>query len=496
MAISIALTGFAPFCVFQPASTLRTHSITVRFKCPTCDMHLQAEPEMSGKMVRCPSCQTKMQIPDFAPPPPSNDSMPWGNEKQHEIAGGGAPGRQAQAQKPQRSGWAESDPTNPNMFVAFGIGMVVTVVWLAILYPLQPPATRAVADYSGLQILANLFYKHLLVSAVNTLFFGWAMAILWLKIQKLRHQKEALLLDVLPRELGVEIKPDNVHLFIENVYALPPRLRDSLMVNRIRKALELYETRPNVSEVGGQMSSQSDIDSARIGSSFAMLRAFLWAIPILGFIGTVLGLSHAISGMNFANVDDVSAIIGSINNVTSGLGTAFDATLLGLVLAMFLNFPLNAMIKAEDDNLNQIDAFCNDVMLPRLSDAGSGGGLGDKFGGGETGAFVEALVTALGTAQQELLTDLKAVTESVREQSANLDKRADAHAVLVATEFSKTMLKMREEMGETVNASVAKTTEYVRTLASALQGLNSVLKDLGEKQVIIQQTKKRGWFGN
>lgn len=457
-------------------------------------MHLQAEPEMSGKMVRCPSCQTKMQIPDFAPPPPSNDSMPWDGEKQHEIAGGRATPGQSPVQKPHRTGWAESDPTNPNMFVAFGIGVVVTVAWLAILYPLQPPASRAVADYNGLQILANLFYKHLLVSAVNTLFFGWAMAILWLKIQKLRHQKEALLLDVLPRELGLEINSDNVHLFIDNVYALPARLRDSLMVNRIRKALELYETRPNVSEVGSQMSSQSDIDSARIGGSFAMLKAFLWAIPILGFIGTVLGLSHAIGGMNFANVDDVKVIINSINNVTSGLGTAFDATLLGLVLAMFLNFPLNAMIKAEDDNLNEIDAFCNDVMLPRLSDSGSASG--EKFGGGENGALVEALVTALGSAQQELLTDLKAVTESVREQAANLDKRADAHATLVATEFSKTMFKMREEMGETVNASVAKTTEYVRTLASALQGLNAVLKDLGEKQVIIQQTKKRGWFGN
>jgi len=354
------------------------------------------------------------------------------------------------------------------MFAAFGIGLLLTVVWLGLMYPLQPPASRAVADYNGLQILANLFYKHLLVSAVNTLFFCWAMAILWLKIQKLRHQKEALLLDVLPRELGVEINSDNVHTFIENVYSLPPRLRDSLMVNRIRKALELYETRPNVAEVGSQMSSQSDIDSARIGSSFAMLKAFLWAIPILGFIGTVLGLSHAIGGMNFANVDDVKVIINSINNVTSGLGTAFDATLLGLVLAMFLNFPLNAMVKAEDDNLNEIDAFCNDVMLPRLSDTGSSGGLAGKFGGGETGAFVEALVMALGTAQQELLTDLKAVTEKVREQADNLDKRADAHAVLVATEFSRTMLKMREEMGETVNASFAKTTEYVRTLASAL----------------------------
>lgn len=439
-----------------------------------------------------------MQIPEFAIPPPTISAPHgWDNEKQHEIAPG-APGEGMPEQQPTRqprSGWTETDPTNPNMLLAFAIGLVITIGWLGLLYPCQPPASKAVADYNGIEILANLFYKHLLVSAVNTLFFSWAMGILWLKIQKLKHQKQALLLDVLPRELSLEITPENVGVFIDHVYSLPASLRDSLMVNRIRKALELYETRPNVSEVSSQMSSQSDIDSARIGGSFAMLKAFLWAIPILGFIGTVLGLSHAIGGMNFANVDDVKVIIASINNVTSGLGTAFDATLLGLVLAMFLNFPLNAMMKAEDDNLNMIDAFCNDVMLPRLTDAGAGGSLAEKLGGGENAALVEALVKALGSAQQELMGDLKAVTEKVREQADNLDKRADAHAVHVATEFSKTMMKLREDITDNVNNSVAKTTEYVRTLASALQGLNGVLKDLGEKQVVIHQMKRKGWFG-
>ena len=153
MALGIALTGFRlPLCFPASINPFEPHSITVRFKCPTCDMHLQAEPEMSGKMVRCPSCQTKMQIPDFALPPPSSSSTPWGNEKQHEIGGSSLPGSglQTEAPKPYRSGWAESDPTNPNMYLAFGIGLVFTIAWLGIMYPLQPPATKAVADYSGL----------------------------------------------------------------------------------------------------------------------------------------------------------------------------------------------------------------------------------------------------------------------------------------------------------------------------------------------------------
>jgi biopolymer transport protein ExbB/TolQ len=266
------------------------------------------------------------------------------------------------------------------------------------------------------------------------------------------------------------------------------------MVNRIRKGLELFEIRPSRDEVSEMLSSQSDIDSARIGSSFSTLKAFLWAIPILGFIGTVIGLSHAIGGMNFSKMKELPQIVNMLGDVVGGLGTAFDATLLGLVLALFLNFPMNAMIKAEDDNLNSIDAFCNEILLPRLNDGGSANQSLTSALGSETGAFVAALSKALAGAQQEFLSDLRRLTAKVEEQAANLDRRADAHATQVAADFSKTMIKLREEMTSGVGDSLSKTRDYVGSLASGLQSLNTVLKELGQHQVIIQQVKKKGWF--
>jgi biopolymer transport protein ExbB/TolQ len=315
-----------------------------------------------------------------------------------------------------------------------------------------------------------------------------------LKLGMLRRQRVALMLDVLPMELGAEINSQNVGDFIDHLYSLPHRVRDSTMVNRIRKGLELFEKRPSVDRVSDMLSSQSDIDSIRIGASFTLCKAFLWAIPILGFIGTVIGLSHAIGGMNFGNSEDIKAVIAMLQNVVGGLGTAFDATLLGLVLAMFLNFPMNSMIKAEDDNLNAIDAFCNDVLLPRLNDGGESNDSLVNALGSETGAFVAALSKALAGAQQEFLNDLKAVTAKIQEQAMNLDKRADAHAVTVATEFSKTMVKLREDVSAAVTDSAARTSDFVRSLATGIQGLNNVLTQLGQQQIIIQQVKKKGWF--
>jgi biopolymer transport protein ExbB/TolQ len=462
-------------------------------------MSLQAEPDASGKVVRCPSCQGKIQIPEFHTPagiPTPTGVNPWDAEKGHDIASHQAASQTfapEKPEKPERTGWVESDPTNPNMLIASTIGLVITIVMLGSLMFFIPPKDMDASKFSTMQMIANLFFKHLTVSAVNTFFFFWAMAIVYLKMGKLRRQQAALYLDVLPLEIASDITSDNVGQFIDHIYAFPPKLRDSLMVNRIRKALELFEIRPSIDAVSASMSAQSDIDGMKIGGSFTMVKAFLWAIPILGFVGTVIGLSHAIGGMNFGDMANIDSIKVTLGTVTGGLGTAFDATLLGLVYALFLNFPMNAMMKAEDDNLNAIDAFCNDVLIPRLND-GASADLSSKFGGGETGAFVEALVKALGSAQAELLSDLRSVTATIQEQAANLDKRADAHAVHIATDFSKTMIKLREDLTGTVSESVAKTTDYVRTLASALQGLNGVLKDLGEKQVLIQQVKKKGWF--
>ena len=53
------------------------------------------------------------------------------------------------------------------------------------------------------------------------------------------------MLDVLPWEMGAEINANNVGSFIDQLYKLPMRLRDSMMVNRIRKGLELFEVRQN-----------------------------------------------------------------------------------------------------------------------------------------------------------------------------------------------------------------------------------------------------------
>ena len=461
-------------------------------------MQLKAEPEMAGKVVRCPGCNTKLSIPanlgglpppTNLPPPPSGVTPPDGNAPMdHPGEPSEAPQQQEYTSAPQqeRGGWEEADPANPSVIAAIGIGAVATLAWYGILFPFGVGAYGS-APANSMDYIHDLFYERTWVNMLETFFFFWAMAILWLKMKKLRHQKDAMYLDVLPTDLGQEINGENVSHFINHLYGLPTRLRDSMMVNRIRKGLELFEVRQNNGEVSGMLDAQSNIDSARVGGSYALVKVFLWAIPILGFIGTVLGLSTAIGSIDLSDTSNLDKIMGSIGNVTSGLGTAFDTTLLGLVLAMFLNFPMNALSKAEDDNLNSIDAFCSEVLLPRLND---GGGIA----GGDTGGLMDTLVKAVANAQKEFLVDLNALSAKIKDYADNLDKRAAAHQERVDAEFAMTLNRMREDLTNAVKDSVKTTTEYTRALSSGIQGLNNVLTELGGKQIIIHQKPKKGWF--
>ena len=103
-------------------------------------------------------------------------------------------------------------------------------------------------------------------------------------------------------------------------------------------------------------------------SSYSVPRILIWAIPLLGFIGTVVGISTAVA--NFSGIldtaGDIEKIKSGIGDVTTGLGVAFDTTLLALFLSVLVMIPLVLVEKYESKLLLGIDVFINDKLLPRL----------------------------------------------------------------------------------------------------------------------------------
>ena len=151
--------------------------------------------------------------------------------------------------------------------------------------------------------------------------------------------------------------------------ALPkrPEFAWSIVLNRLDRALALWLGSRDVGRVAAWAQAESARDASASESTYALSRVLMWAIPILGFIGTVQGLGLAISGFGVLGGSvGMEAIKGAIGQVTSGLGIAFDTTLLALVLTTLLMFPLTSVQRREENLFGEVDHYLDDLLLSRL----------------------------------------------------------------------------------------------------------------------------------
>lgn len=441
--------------------------------CTHCQANLDISPDLYGQIVQCPVCNGKLKIDA-----PEMESLP-------EYAG-----------KPVRHGWQESDHANVDPIKAFVIGLVATVICLGLMWP-QP-----IRGYVG-----ALFLDRGWVNYAETWFFFWGMAILYLKYFKIQHQERATMLNLFPSNIGEEVNSSNVGAFIDNIYDMPASMRDSIMVNRIRKALELFEVRNSKSEAEALLNAASSVDANRSAGSYALVKVFLWAIPILGFIGTVQGLAQAVGSLNI-DASNPEALKGAISNLTGGLGVAFDTTLLGLILSMIMSFPMSVIQKREDETLTLIDAFCAEKLLPKLNEDYNAPDAAQDNILAQAENLPE-MVNSLAKAHSSFLENLNQATMALRHTLAENQRAASeihhkmaeafgsANQQLLETQktITRTYTTASDQLTKSATQLIAQTegelNSSLRRIANGIDSFNENLKRSG----VPTQTGGRGLFG-
>ena len=273
------------------------------------------------------------------------------------------PGK-ARAKAPEASN--RVDGTNPSIALTVLIAVGLTAAFYALLvYPFGA-GDKGGAAHKWYELLAERTW---VVHGIILLFF-WSQAILFVKYRKLTRQRRALDLDILPERLPKRINAENVDVFRQQVAGLSVRPGTSFLVDRIQRALDHFKARGNVQEAATMVTVQGDLDSAMVQSSYSMLGVLSWAVPILGFIGTVYGIGDAVGGFRLAldAAADLTLIKDALGQVTLGLAVAFDTTLIALVLSLFIVFPARGLQKVEEDLLSEVDDYCVENLLPRLED--------------------------------------------------------------------------------------------------------------------------------
>ena len=110
----------------------------------------------------------------------------------------------------------------------------------------------------------------------------------------------------------------------------------------------------------------ADVDVGRSQAAFSLFRVIVWAIPIMGFLGTVIGITMALNGIDKNHLDE------SMQAVLAGLGLKFDTTALALAMSMGLMFVHFFVDRAEAILLERVDRRVEEEFAGRFPQLPSG----------------------------------------------------------------------------------------------------------------------------
>lgn len=242
--------------------------------------------------------------------------------------------------------------TRVNTLFTLLAGVLLTIAFFLVLIPLEDTYFHAMFTQRGL-------VPYCIVG-----FFFWSFSILAVKAHKLALQRKTLSLLVMPDDPEFVLSPTTVDDVLANIYRAVDDPRHFVLFNRIIIALSNLKNLGRVTDVDEILRSQASHDEAAMDTSYLMLQGFVWAIPVLGFIGTVLGLSQAIGGFGgvVAATTEMSELRPALQAVTAGLATAFETTLEGLVAALVIQLILTALRKNEEEFLDA----CNDYTIRHI----------------------------------------------------------------------------------------------------------------------------------
>ena len=185
----------------------------------------------------------------------------------------------------------------------------------------------------------------------------WAIAIIGLKTRIALHERRLLnqsLLEVAP---GTSILPEDTRQYARPLQALPENEREYLLPRALLVALQRFGSTRNIQNVSASVREVCETEADRLDSELSMIRYIIWAIPSIGFIGTVRGIGEALGQAH-------RAVEGDIVGVTVSLGIAFNSTFIALIISLFIMFLMHQLQLLQERLVLDTQDYC-DVNLIR-----------------------------------------------------------------------------------------------------------------------------------
>jgi biopolymer transport protein ExbB/TolQ len=188
----------------------------------------------------------------------------------------------------------------------------------------------------------------------------WALCIMGAKWHGSVRERRLLESDLVPLAPGARILPEDAREYARQLQALPADEQRLLLPRTSLAALDRFRATRSIQDASTTAREVCGAESDRLDSELAMIRYIAWAIPSIGFIGTVRGIGDALTQAH-------RAVQGDISGVTEALGVAFNSTFVALLLSLLLMFVLHQLQLRQERQVLDTESYVDRHLLANLS---------------------------------------------------------------------------------------------------------------------------------
>jgi biopolymer transport protein ExbB/TolQ len=247
---------------------------------------------------------------------------------------------------------------------------------------------------------------------------------------------------------------------------------------RLREALDFVVRTGDSDGLGDHLKYLADLDAARAAQGYGLVRFVIWAIPIMGFLGTVIGITVAIASLSPTQLENISGVV-------AGLGTAFDTTATALGLSMVLMFLQFVVDRGEQALLARVDETAWAALAGRFQ----------SFAGGDGAALAVArLGETMARSSAQLLDAQEHAWRSLEQTAVGgirqlLDEAGDRMTAALGGSLDASLGRWGESLArahdELASRREERWTEAAESLAEAVRGLERHQRALADQTAVL-----------
>ena len=170
-------------------------------------------------------------------------------------------------------------------------------------------------------------------------------------------------------ERGEALDAHEATHLLDRLSELTTAAQRSYLGRRLADALTSIVRSGSTDRLDEELKYLSEGDTIRQQDSYSLVRIIVWATPMLGFLGTVIGITAALGNLDpkqLATAPDVA-----FEGLKNGLYTAFDSTAVALSFSMLLMFLQYFADRLESHLLSVVDSRASDELADRFTQVGS-----------------------------------------------------------------------------------------------------------------------------